>query len=281
MKKKILIGSVAFLLIGFAVVQLTCLFGCGGKVPSQFRPTETVSSFTNADWATVLSKVVTEDGFVHHERIADNTDGVRDALYRYVGLIGEVSPLNRPELFPTEKDKLAYWINAYNAVCMYDVNKRGRPASIKNAGGIPYAIFYFDKFPYGGTDLTLDGVEKQYVRSVGDPRVHFALNCSSYSCPPLRAEPYEAAKLDAQFDDQGRRYLSDPRGAVRDGDNVKLGEIFKFYQDEFLAAYRKSSGKSDAGLLEAIQSYAGAGSPILGAKGYTFMEYDWSINQAK
>jgi hypothetical protein len=269
------------LLLGVAVVQATCLFGCGGKVPSLFGPSKPAPSFSNADWATVLSRVVTEEGFVHHEQIADNTDGVRDALDRYVRLIGEVSPLNRPELFPAEKDKLAYWINAYNAVCMHDVNKQARPASIKNAGGIPYAILSFDKFPYGETDLTLEVVEKQYVRSVGDPRVHFALNCSTFSSPPLRAEPYEASALDAQLDDQGRRYLSDPRGAVRDGDNVILGEIFKFYQDEFLAAHRKSSGNADAGLLEAIQSYAGAGSPILGAKAYTFMEYDWSINQAK
>jgi hypothetical protein len=281
MKKRIFISVALVLVGGFAIAQMTCLFGCGGKVPQQFRPTGPISSFSNTDWAAVLSKVVTDDGFVHHERIADNTDGVRDALYRYVGLIGEVSPLNRPELFVTDKDRLAYWINAYNAVCMYAVNKRGRPANVKNAGGIPYAIFYLDKFHYGGKELTLDAVERQYVRTVGDPRIHFALNCSSYSCPPLRGEPYEAARLDEQFDDQGRRYLADPRGAVRDGENVKLSEIFRFYQDEFVAAHRKTTGTADAGLLAAIQSYAGAGSPLLGAKGYSFMEYDWSINQAK
>jgi hypothetical protein len=80
---------------------------------------------------------------------------------------------------------------------MYDVQQHGRPANVRDATAIPYGIFYFDKFPFGGKEMTLDAVEKQKVRSVGDPRVHFALNCSSYSCPPLRKETYDGSKLEA------------------------------------------------------------------------------------
>ena len=64
-------------------------------------------------------------------------------------------------------------------------------------------------------------------------------------------------------------------------DQVKLGEIFRFYQDEFIAAYKKKSGKSDLGLLEAIEPFAAADSPVHGTKSFEFIKYDWSLNQAK
>src|SRR5438045_1830178 len=81
-------------------------------------------------------------------------------------------------------------------------------------------------------------IEKAHVRSSSDPRVHFALNCMSHSCPPLRNEPYEGSRLDAQLMDQGKTYLSDPRGAQKGEDGtVKLSEIFaKFYTAEWIAA---------------------------------------------
>ena len=165
-KVLILIAMIAITGVGAFIICSGC--HGGGPVATQYRPAETVTAFKNDDWAKVLSAVVTDDGFVHHEKIAANEGGVKDALYRYVGLIGEVSPENRPELFPTPQVRLAYWINAYNAVCMYNVQQHGRPANVRDATAIPYGIFYFDKFPFGGKEMTLDEVEKQKVRSVGD-----------------------------------------------------------------------------------------------------------------
>jgi hypothetical protein len=271
--------SILYLLSSILIVSSGC--GGGGGVGKEFKPQATeVKKFDNKEWATVLSKVVTPDGYVRHEQIKNNDAGVRDALFRYVGLIGEVSPENKPELFPTDKDKLAYYLNAYNALCMYAVYKRDYPPNLAKTLP-PYAVYFFDKFPVGGKEMNLDSIEKTYVRSVGDPRIHFALNCMSHSCPPLRAEPYEGSKLDQQLDDQGRIYLSDERGVVKkDNETVKLSEIFaKFYTDEWIDAYKKKSGKTDATLIEAIRPYAAKDSPVQTATKYEAMTYDWSLNK--
>ena len=65
---------------------------------------------------------------------------------------------------------------------------------------------------------------------------------------------------------------------MRDGDKVKISEIFKFYTDDFLSGYEKKTGHRPAGLLEAIELYAAPGSPVIGAKNYSFMSYDWLRN---
>jgi hypothetical protein len=279
-------ASVAVLLVtGLAASAVLLLTGCGGggSVSKEFTPTAPLTKWDTAEWANTLSVVCTADGFVRYDDLKSNTGNCRDSLFRYVGMINQASPDNRPELFPSAGDKLAYWINAYNALCMYDVYQRGMPENVAKAGAIPYAIFYTDKFPVGGVSMNLDGIEKTKVRSVGDPRIHFALNCMSYSCPPLLKEPYDGARLDAQFDAQGRRYLSDPRGAQSaGGTKVKLSEIFtRFYTQEWKDAYTKKTGKKEPGLLEAIRPYAGPDSPVQNATEYESMDYNWSLNRAK
>ena len=60
-----------------------------------------------------------------------------------------------------------------------------------------------------GREVTLDGIEHRTLRPLGDPRIHGAIVCASLSCPPLRQEPYREERLDAQLDDNVRRWLAD------------------------------------------------------------------------
>lgn len=255
------------------VVFGTCLLGCGGRVDSKYRPTTRIETWSNAEWAAVLDQLVTPDGYVRHDQLARNEGGVRDRLYRYVGLINAAGPKNRPELFPTESDKLAYYMNAYNALCMYAVVQRNFPKDMKTSG-----IFFLDRFPVGGDSMTLDYLEKTYLRPV-DPRIHFAINCMSASCPPLRREPYEPAKVDAQLDEQGRIFLSDPRGAYLKGETAVLSEIFRFFTSDFTDAHAKATGQPKVELLDSIRKFAADDSPVQSAKTYEFQKYDWSLNR--
>jgi hypothetical protein len=252
-----------------------CLLGCGGGVDQKYRPAGQIERWSDDEWAMVLDKVATADGYVRHELLEKNEDGVRDALFRYVGAINAAGPINRPELFPTEDAKLAYYCNAYNAVCMYLVVKRNFPSNMKTSG-----IFILDSVPVGGKSMNLDYLEKTYLRPV-DPRIHFAINCMSASCPPLRREPYEASKVDAQLDEQGRHFLSDPRGAEKRGDTLYISEIFRFFTSDFTDAYEKKTGRKPADVLEAIQPFAAADSPVRGATTFQFQEYDWSLNRPR
>lgn len=251
-----------------------CLLGCGGKVDEKFRPTGTINTWNNDEFAKVLTAVVTPEGYVRHDLLKSNAGGVRDELFRYVGKINAVGPLNRPELFPTTNDKLAYYSNAYNAVCMYLVVKRDFPSNMKTSG-----IFFLDRVPVGGKEMSLDGLEKTYLRPI-DPRIHFAINCMSTSCPPLRAEPFEGATLDEQFDDQGKRFLSDPRGVQQlDGGKVAISEIFRFFTSDFTDAFNAKNGRQPANILEAIKPFAGPDSPLQAATTFEYQDYDWSLNR--
>jgi hypothetical protein len=254
--------------------------GCGGgRVGKEFRPTEPVTEWSNDKWATVLDEVATEDGFVRWQRIKDNTNGVRDTLYEYVGLLNAASPESDPQLFPTDNDKLAYYVNAYNALCMYGIVERGYPGNVLRPGYIdPGALFFLDRFYIGGERTTLDSLEQGTLDKTGrDPRLHFAFNCMSYSCPPLRAEPFEGDVFAAQLRDQGERYLSDPRAAVRDDeDTVKLNSIFtSFYRGDFT---RGVEGEGDMKLINGLLRFAADDSPIVGATDWDGMGYKWELN---
>jgi hypothetical protein len=269
----------AIWLVGVTACLGFVLSGCiggGGAVSQEYAPKASITRWDDTEWQKVLDQVVTNDGMVKFDLLTSNSNGVKDSLFRYVGQINQASPENRPELFKSESEKLAYYINAYNALCMYGVLQKGLPGNVALSG-----LYHLVKFPVGGKDTNLNDLEVKYVRSVGDPRIHFALNCMSKSCPPLRKEAYSGAKLDDQLTDQGRKYLSDPRGVQKvSGTKVKLSEIFtKFYPNDFKEAYARPSGKKEPGLLESIRPFAAADSPVQSATEYESMAYDWSLNR--
>ena len=165
---------------------------------------------------------------------------------------------------------------------MYGVVKRGYPSSLRVTSLDPGGLYQFDHFRVGGDSTTLNGLERVNVRqrSGGDPRVHFALNCMSYSCPPLRKEPFAGDKLDEQLNDQGETYLSDPR-AVKDegGGKVEMNAIFKaYYGSDFIDA-AKARGDKDPSIIDATKYYAAKDSPLQTATDSGNMGYDWSLNR--
>ncbi len=263
----------------FVLCLLVCT-GCGGgRVSEQFRPDQKLTSWSNDKWATVLDEVATDDGFVEWDKIKNNTNGVRDTLYEYVGQINAASPDNRPELFPTDTDKLAFYVNAYNALCMYGVVQRGYPGNVLRPGFLdPGALFFVDRFYVGGKRTNLDTLEQSTLDKTGrDPRLHFGFNCMSYSCPPLRNEPFEGDKLAQQLRDQGEVYLSDSRAAVRRNDQtVELNSIFtSFYRKDF---ERGVEGDGDMKLINSLLRFARDDSPIVGATDWDGMGYKWELN---
>ena|GEM_PF-571617 len=258
---------------------LALLSGCGGGPPTvPQRPAVIPQAFSDADWAKVLSAVVTPDGYVKWNLIQNDQDGVRESLLNYVGLVEAVSPDNHPEMFATDQYRLAYWINAFNATCMYAVIEHDYPA-VMLAGTPPGAIFSQERFTFGGQTTTLNDLVAKKLESAGDARVFFALNVCARSCPPLRWSPYDGAVLEAQLVDQGQRYLSDPRAAVREGATVKVNDLFYLHRQAFLAGFEKLFGVKPTGILEALQPYVQSDSLIVGATGVEKLGFDWSLNR--
>ena len=182
-----------------------------------------------------------------------------------------------------DRERLAFWINAYNAHTIALINKYEERGSIKNvAEGIG---FERAKGPWkqpivkvGGKTYTLDEVEHEIIRKqFREPRVHFALVCAAMSCPPLRSEAYTGARLDAQLDSQARAFIPDEaRGSWVD---VKKGvlhatRIFDWYKDDF--------GGSDAAVGRFIAQYY-QDSPekrllLDGQFKVEYLDFDWTLN---
>jgi hypothetical protein len=118
--------------------------------------------------------------------------------------------------------------------------------------------------------MSFNALEKDLIRPrFNEPRIHFALNCASRSCPPLRTEPYTAAKLDAQLDEQTRGYVNEERGVKVSGDSAQLSKIFDWYKEDF---------GGESGVNAFLAKYRGGKA---GFKKVTYQEYDWSLNEAK
>ena len=73
--------------------------------------------------------------------------------------------------------------------------------------------------------------ENDVIRPLGDPRIHFALNCMVKACPRLPQEPFRAENLDETLNALAREFVNDPRHVqvVEASHKVRLSEILSFY----------------------------------------------------
>jgi hypothetical protein len=188
----------------------------------------------------------------------------------------------------TRDQQIAYWSNLYNAVTLDVVldhsqvdsikdieleseEKKGFFASLASAfGGGPWdaPLVVVD-----GVSLTLNNIEHEILRKMDEPRIHYAINCASYSCPNLRIEPWTAPNLSAELDEAAVEYVNHPRGVsvASDGD-VTVSKIYRWFQEDF--------GDSEAGVLAHLRPYAQGElkTALEQAESIRRFKYDWTIN---
>jgi Protein of unknown function, DUF547 len=146
-----------------------------------------------------------------------------------------------PERLP-EKERLAFWINVYNAYTIEQVNAHHERESIRNIrktlGMFPLKGPWSEKMVRAaGKTLTLDEVEHDILRRrFREPRIHFALVCAALGCPPLRSEAYTGARIDEQLDDQARTFLlasPDKNRVDVAAETVWVSPILVWYEEDF------------------------------------------------
>ncbi|RZV42150.1 MAG: DUF547 domain-containing protein [Acidimicrobiia bacterium] len=179
----------------------------------------------------------------------------------------------------THDDALAYWLNLYNAGALVLAGEAfatatGSVLRLPGAFTSPFVTV-------AGESLSLDAVEHGKIRRFGDPRIHSALVCGSASCPTLRFEPYEGARLDEQLDDQTRSFL-EGGGAVIDEDTLRLSRVFLWYGADFVRP-RRMPTFMPAGKRQVAEALT----PWLpdqhtrwlrsGRRSIAFQSYDWSL----
>lgn len=195
----------------------------------------------------------------------------RADLDEYVRRLGEASPANRPELFPSRAHELAYWINAYNAFVTQGVAGNYPTRSVRDLG-VLYGFFRRKDYTAGGVQMSLQYLENEILRKkYHEPRIHFAIVCASLSCPLLSRDAYTAENLEAQLDRQARAFIGQRRNLTINGREITLSEIFKWYKEDFgpdlLLYLRRYAAEADRRALEALQQ------PRI-----KYYDYDWSIN---
>jgi len=247
-------------------------------------------------WSALLKKhvVLVDGGKASQVRYA----GFRQERAALKSYLDSLSKVTQPEFEGWSKaQRLAFLINAYNAFAVEKILTRYPDiASIWDFGKIFGNPFKDPFFSLLGREFTLDGIEHGTLRKPGafdEPRVHFAVNCASIGCPMLREEAYVAARLDAQLEEQARRFLSDRSRNRYDANRARLevSKIFDWFGDDWTRGYRGFEGKGEP--IRSREDYFAGYAALLADRPehrkaieerkapIQFLDYDWTLNDVK
>lgn len=207
----------------------------------------------------------------------------RDLLGDYLGQMAAVGPEEFAQ-WP-KPDRLAFLINAYNAWTIELILTRYPDLkSIKEMGSFFVSPWKQDFVELFGKTISLDELEHGMIRAPGiydDPRIHFAVNCASISCPLLLDEAYEAEKLEQQLTAQTRVFLSNPRMNRAEAGQLKLSSIFKWYRKDFERGWLgyTSLGGFLADYQQVLKVPAAAQQG--GRLKADFLPYNWDLNDCQ
>jgi len=208
----------------------------------------------------VKNGVVDYQGFKKNETRLDS----------YLELLGktDVQALGR-------KDQFAFYINAYNAgTIKLILSKYPNITSIWDLGNRVFNSPFKKKFlQLGSRKVSLDYIENDILRPrFADPRVHFAINCASKSCPPLLSQPYQGEILDRQLNNAARTFINDTRFNRLNGNTLYISRIFKWFSEDFdndpLTFFLKYAIGDFKENLEDRKSEIRI----------KYLDYDWSLN---
>ena len=222
---------------------------------------------------SLLQSFVNDNGTVDYTSIRNNPFN----LDKFIIFINNVSPGNRPEQF-LDSDAKAYWINVYNALAIKTIIDNPDVNSIREISW-GMGAFWRNKFVVGGKKMTLNHIENKILRGkYQDPRIHFAINCASNSCPPIGNRIVTGNKLDEQLDQKAINFINDPENVRIDHNNkeIYLSKIFKWFKKDFI--------KNHENILSFIINYRNdinvqQRADIINTYKIIYNKYDWSLNE--
>jgi hypothetical protein len=215
-------------------------------------------------WTNLLQKHVSDEGHVDYAGFeADSL-----LLNEYLNTLSS----HHPDSKTWSKDgQLAYWINVYNAYTVKLIVDHYPVVSIKDIGGKLYKIntAWDVKFiELGGEVYDLNNVEHGILRKeFAEPRIHFAINCASISCPKLHNKAYEAKDLDQQLTEAAESFINDSSKNIITKDKAELSKLFSWFKGDFT---------EEESLVEFINTYSDV--PLDEDVKIDHLDYDWNLN---
>jgi hypothetical protein len=253
--------EVAWMVTGAAMLLLA---GCG-SVPRSFHPASPIppDEVSHALFDDVLRSAV-QDGAVDYPALK------RDRrLAEYLAQLGRIDPVG----LPTRQDRLAFWINAYNAFAIQGILDGYSPGTLAGR----YRYFIGRDYRVGGERINLYDLERSLlIPDFREPRVHFALVCASRSCPKLRAEAYTASRLEEQLNEGARTFINDPARNRFDRERkvAVLSMIFQWFEEDFAA----EAGSLQRYVARYVADPDLAREIITVPYAIEFLGYDWRLN---
>lgn len=266
---------VTFLALIATVLTAVALWAGRARADDQDGAADTCALFDqeHTAWTSMLRHYV-RDGVVDYASWKRSGEGDLDAYLASLQSVcgGHYNTWSRPQ-------KLAFWINAYNAYTVRLVLNHYPLRSIWDIGLLPGAPFREDFIPMRklrGDTISLNDIEHEILREeLRESRIHFAIVCASKSCPALRSEAYRAADLDRQLDDAARSFVRDATKNRFDASarTLWLSSIFDWFHEDFERASTSVPAYVARYADESTARAIGAGDVRV-----QHLDYDWSLN---
>jgi hypothetical protein len=212
-------------------------------------------NINHSSWTNFLQKYVSHEGQVNYQAIKVNVSDLKN----YLNLLAQ----NTPNDSWSKNEKLAYWINAYNAFTIKLITDNLPLTSIKDIKN-PWDQEFIQM---NGEMISLNYIEHEILRNTGEPRIHFAIVCASESCPKLQNEAFVADKLEEQLTQATNEFLNDDSKNKISFEELELSKIFKWFSKDF---------KQNGSLIDFINKYSEVN--ILDNAKITYIDYSWKLN---
>jgi hypothetical protein len=227
------------------------------QLPLQSTTAGSAVNIDHSQWDVLLKKHVDKDGLVNYKSFKQD----KAALDKYLMMLSSQQPTKQWSV----QELLAYYINLYNAYTVNLIVDNYPVKSIKDING-PWIRGIV---PIGKNELSLGGIENGVLRKMKEPRIHFAINCASISCPNLLNEAFTASKINEQLDKATRNFIKGDKNELN-ANNPKLSSIFDWYAKDFTV-------NGETNVIAYINKYSDI--QINPAAPIEYLEYNWKLNE--
>jgi len=247
-----------YLLLFTILIQTIALVATPTKDHGKLIPYET-NGLQDPDypdhtlWQFLLQQYVDDTGQVDYSGLLKE----KHVLESYVNILKEKQPSGNW----SRNAKLSYYINLYNSYTVLLILDNYPTSSIKKINQ-PWDQ---KLIPLGDNMISLGDLEHEILRKMDEPRIHFAINCASASCPKLLNEVYLPETLDEQLERATYEFIESDRNRI-EKDHLELSKIFKWYKNDFL----------DGDIRAYINTYTNVN--IAEDAKVSYLEYDWNLN---
>lgn len=207
-------------------------------------------------WDDLLQEYVSEEGFVDYKGFSSRKSDLED----YLEYLADREPGNEASHY----EKLAFYINLYNASTVHLILENYPLRSIKDIRS-PWGK---NRIRLGKDSISLNKIEHGILRKMNEPRIHFAINCASISCPKLLNRAFTARSAELQLQQVTVDFINDESRNRLSEDELFLSAIFKWYRGDFM---QKRS------LVSYLQPYTAI--RLREDARISYLPYDWRLNE--